>query len=280
MVNGSDARQEVSVLFCEISGYSSLTENLDAEAVASLLHDYFESMLEAVNQYKQNLDKQIEIACIGNSLIIVFGAPEPLENHAWTALQTAIAMSRKLEELNRHQQAQNKSTIQMGIGINSDWAISNNIAANKSLQFSAVGDGVNLGYLLQGVSHQYGCDIVIGENTYRACEDLIWARELDRIRMRSNYPPVALYQYLGLRDEPISDRSKEVMEHYDKGRQYYLSRKFAIAMGEFASVVEIDSNDRAARLHLKRCQKLLKEPPPDEWDGSWVAKKTWNLAEY
>lgn len=280
MVNPSGDRQEVSVLFSEISGYSSLTENLEASEVASLLQDYFESMLEAVNEYRQNHEQQIEVACIGNGLIVVFGAPQFLENHGWMALQTAIAMHKKLDEFNHRRQGQNKPVIQMGIGINSDWTISNNIAENKSLQFSAVGDGVNLGNLLQGVSNQYGCNIVLGENTYRACEERIWARELDRIRMRSNYPPVALYQYLGLKGEAISDESKKVMEHYDLGRQYYLNRKFAIAMGEFATVLEINSNDRAARLHLKRCQRLLKEPPNAEWDGSWVAKKSWELAEH
>jgi adenylate cyclase len=280
MVYPSGDRQEVSVLFSEISGYSSLTENLEASEVASLLQDYFESMLEAVNRYRQDRENQIEVACIGNGLIVVFGAPQPLENHGWIALQTAIAMHQKLEEFNQHRQGQNQPAIQMGIGINSDWAISNDIAENKSLQFSAVGDGVNLGNLLQGVSNQYGCNIVLGENTYRACEEKIWARELDRIRMRSNYPPVALYQYLGVKGEGISDQSKKVMEHYDLGRQYYLSRKFAIAMGEFATVLEINSHDRAARLHLKRCQRLLKEPPNEEWDGSWVAKKSWELAEH
>ncbi|HEY9837443.1 MAG TPA: adenylate/guanylate cyclase domain-containing protein [Vampirovibrionales bacterium] len=280
MVNSSGDRQEVSVLFSEISGYSSLTENLEASEVASLLQDYFESMLEAVNEYRQNHEQQIEVACIGNGLIVVFGAPQFLENHGWMALQTAIAMHKKLDEFNHHRQGKNQPVIQMGIGINSDWTISNNIAENKSLQFSAVGDGVNLGNLLQGVSNQYGCNIVLGENTYRACEERIWARELDRIRMRSNYPAVALYQYLGLKGEAISDESKKVMEHYDLGRQYYLSRKFAIAMGEFATVLEINSHDRAARLHLKRCQRLLKEPPNAEWDGSWVAKKSWELAEH
>lgn len=280
MVTGSDDRQEVSVLFSEISGYSTLTENLEAEEVSSLLHQYFESMLQAVYQHKEYLNTQIEIACVGNSLILVFGAPEPLENHAWIALQTAIEMRKRLEDFNRRRHAEDKPAIRIGIGINSDRVISSDVAANKTLKFSVVGDGVNLGYLLEGVSDQYGCDIVMGENTYRQCADRIWSRELDRIRMRSNHRPVGLYQYIGFKDEPISDRSKEVIEHYDKGRQYYLSRKFAIAMGEFATVLEIDSNDLAARLHLKRCQRLLKEPPPDEWDGSWVVKKTWVLAEH
>jgi len=279
MVNGSDARHEVSVLFAEISGYSRLTENLAAEEVADLLHDYFQSMLEAVEKYKQRLDNQMEIACIGNSLVVVLGAPEPLDNHAWVALEIAIAMHQQLEGFNRHRAGENQPPITMGIGINSDVAISNDVAANRTLQFSAVGDGINLGYLLQGVSDQYGCDIVIGEKTYEYCKDRIWSRELDRIRMRSNHQPVALYQYLGLKEESIPPKSQEVMEHYDKGRQYYLNRKFAVAMGEFATVLEIDSNDRAARLHLKRCQRLLKNPPPDEWDGAWVAQKTWVLAD-
>ncbi|WP_234488869.1 adenylate/guanylate cyclase domain-containing protein [Oxynema sp. CENA135] len=261
---------EVSVLFSEISGYGSLTKDLESQEVADLLHEYFESMVEAVYKYKERCKNQIEIACVGNSLIAVFGSPQPLENHAWLALQTAIEMRQKLEEVNRRRRGANKPAIEIGMGINSDTAIGAQIASKRPLEFSAIGEGVNLGFRLEGVSRQYGCDIVLGENTYHYCADRIWARELDTIRIRDNHNPIAIYQFLGLNSEPIPDDRKQLIEHYDKGRELYLNRKFAIAMGEFATVLEIDSNDKAAAFHLKRCQRLLREPPKEPWDGAWT----------
>ena len=146
--------------FCDIRGYTTLTEKLQAEEVVSMLNEYFESMVEAVFQYKGTLDKYI-----GDAIMAVYGSPLPLQQHAWMAVQTSIEMRHRLQELNARRQAVNKPKIDIGVGINSDIVISGNIGSSKRMEFTAIGDGVNLGSRLESVTKQYGCDIIISENT-------------------------------------------------------------------------------------------------------------------
>jgi adenylate cyclase len=266
-------RKEVSVLFSDIRGYTTLTENLEAEEVVSMLNEYFESMVEAVFKYKGTLDKYI-----GDAIMAVYGSPLPLEQHAWMAVQTALEMRDRLQEFNLHRQAANKPKIEIGIGVNSDIVISGNIGSSKRMEFTAIGDGVNLGSRLESISKQYGCDIIISENTYQRCKKYILARELDYIRVKGRNEPVAIYELVGLRSDVCSQKL-ELIEHYHKGREYYLSRQFTLAQTEFKKVLEIDCQDLAAILHLQRCQYWLQKPLLDldidnSWDdGVWTFKE-------
>ncbi|WP_414529951.1 GAF domain-containing protein [Nodularia chucula] len=260
-------RKEVTILFSDIRGYTTITENLEAEEVVSMLNDYFESMVEAVFKHKGTLDKYI-----GDAIMAVFGSPLPLENHAWMAVQTSVEMRHRLLEFNERRHAGNKPRIKIGIGINSDTVISGNIGSSKRMEFTAIGDGVNLGSRLESISKQYGCDIVLSDNTYKPCQEHIWARELDYIRVKGRNEPVAIYELVGLRSDPVSSEKLQVIEHYHKGRDYYLNRQFTYARAEFAKVLAVDNQDKAAMLHLLRCQHWLQSPPTDfEWDqGVWT----------
>ncbi|MBG1262063.1 GAF domain-containing protein [Nostoc commune] len=260
-------RKEVSILFSDIRGYTTLTETLEAEEVVSMLNEYFESMVEAVFKHKGTLDKYI-----GDAIMAVFGSPLPLKEHAWMAVQTALEMRVRLHEFNLRRQAVNKPKIKIGIGINSDTVISGNIGSSKRMEFTAIGDGVNLGSRLESVSKQYGCDIIISYNTFKPCQDYIWARELDYIRVKGRNEPVAIYELVGLRSNPIESEKLQVIEHYQKGREYYLKREFSLARSEFANVLAADNQDKAAMLHLLRCQHWLQSPPTEsDWDeGVWT----------
>ena len=257
-------RKEVSILFSDIRGYTALTESLEAEEVVGLLNEYFESMVEAIFKYKGTLDKYI-----GDAIMAVFGSPLPLTDHAWRAVQTAVEMRQRLQEFNDRRLSLHKAPIKIGIGLNSDSVISGNIGSSKRMEFTAIGDGVNLGSRLEGASKQYGCDIVISENTYKPCADKVIVRELDRIRVKGRNHPVEIYELIALQGEQISAQKQEIIEHYHKGREYYLNRQFARALGEFGIVMEIDSEDKSAKLHLERCQHWLITPPPPDWDGVW-----------
>jgi adenylate cyclase len=217
LLAGGDAkmggdRKEVSVLFSDIRSYTTITESLTAEDVVMMLNEYFETMVEAVFNYKGTLDKYI-----GDAIMAVFGSPLPIPDHAWMAVQTAIDMRHRLHEFNikrieklkpQNQKELDMATIKIGIGINSDTVISGNIGSTRRMEFTAIGDGVNLGSRLEGASKQYGTDAIISESAYKLCGDRIWIRELD---------------------------------HHNK----------------------------AANIHITRCQHFLLNPPHDEWDGVW-----------
>ncbi len=258
-------RKEVSVLFSDIRSYTTLTETLAAEEVVEMLNEYFEVMVDAVFAHKGILDKYI-----GDAIMAVFGSPLPLNDHQWMAVQTAIEMRQRLIEFNLSRATRDHAPIRIGIGINSDTVISGNIGSSKRMEFTAIGDGVNLGARLEGASKIYGTDIVISETTYRPCADRVWARELDFIKVKGKNTPVAIYELLGLRTEAIPAGKQQIIDLYQKARESYLNRQFAKAIGEFAHVLEIDRHDKASELHLERCQHWLTNPPPEDWNGSWA----------
>lgn len=261
-------RKEVSVLFSDIRGYTTLTESMSAEQVVDMLNQYFEPMVDAVFQYKGTLDKYI-----GDAIMAVYGSPLPLEDHAWMAVQTAMEMRQRLAVFNQRRLDVNQKTIKIGIGINSDVVISGNIGSSKRMEFTAIGDGVNLGSRLESASKQYGTDIIISENTYKLCSDRIWARELDAIRVKGKTQPVSIYELVSLRETPVPDDKKRAITLYQEGRDHYLNRRFTRAMTAFGTILEeIDSTDKASELHLKRCNYWLSHPPSDDtWDdGVWT----------
>lgn len=262
-------RKEVSILFSDIRGYTTLTENLEAEEVVSMLNEYFESMVEAVFTHKGTLDKYI-----GDAIMAVFGSPLPLDEHAWMAVRTSLEMRQRLREFNQRRSHDSKPRIDIGIGINSDTVISGNIGSSKRMEFTAIGDGVNLGSRLESVSKHYGCDIILSDNTYNPCANQIIARELDFIRVKGRNEPVAIYELVGLRTDNIDANKLIAIEHYHQGREYYIQRQFTKAQNEFAKAVEIEKHDKATLLHLERCRYWLQNPPNESnWDdGVWTFK--------
>lgn len=257
-------RKDVTVLFSDIRSYTTLTENLQAEEVVQLLNEYFESMVEAVFKHRGTLDKYI-----GDAIMAVFGAFVPLQDHAWKAVQTAVDMRHRLRAFNVRRHEANKPEIRIGVGINSDVVISGNIGSSQRMELTSIGDGVNLGSRLESATKIYGCDILLSENTFHPCADKIWYRELDLIRVKGRNQPVSIYELVGLLDEPISEQKQRVIEQYHRGREYYLNRRFTKAMNEFGTILEeIDQNDKASALQLKRCQEWLNKPDKleQEWD--------------
>jgi adenylate cyclase len=257
-------RKEVSVLFSDIRSFTTIAESMEAEELVIMLNEYFELMVDAVLENKGTLDKYI-----GDAIMAVFGSPLYLDDHEYRAVQTSIEMRHRLEGFNRDRESRHLKPISIGIGLNSGNVISGNIGSSRRMEFTAIGDGVNLSSRLEGATKQYGCDIVISENTYEPCKDQVWVRELDRIRVKGKNKSVGIYELVALREEQLSDTQKLKIERYHKGRDLYLARQFERAQQEFQSILDVDSRDKAAQVQLHRCQHWLANPPEDDWDGVW-----------
>jgi adenylate cyclase len=188
------------------------------------------------------------------------------------AVQTSLEMRDRLKEFNLRRAS--KPRIDIGIGINSDTVISGNIGSSKRMEFTAIGDGVNLGSRLESVSKYYGCDIILSDNTKKLCEDKVCVRELDHICVKGRDEPVKIYQLIGLSSDFIQSEKQQVINYYEKGREYYLKRDFKKAEAEFSKVLQVDKLDQAAMLHVRRCQHWLHQPPTDaDWKGGvWTFK--------
>lgn len=271
MALGEDAlmvgeRKEVTILFSDIRGYTTLTENLGAAEVVSLLNQYFGTMVEAVFNHEGTLDK-----FIGDALMAVFGAPLPLnENHAWKAVQAALEMRCRLEEFNQRRIIQKQPIIHIGIGISSGEVVSGNIGSHKRMDYTVIGDGVNLSSRLEAVTKEYGCDIVLSEFTYQLCSERIWVRQLDKIRVKGKHQAVNIYELIGDRSKPLDDKTQEFLSHYHAGRSAYLSRNFRDAVICFEAAKQLRPFDHTTDVHLERARNYLNQPPSSSWDGVWT----------
>lgn len=268
MARGEDSlmvgeRKDVTILFSDIRGYTTLTENLGATEVVSLLNQYFETMVEAVFNHEGTLDK-----FIGDALMAVFGAPLPLtENHAWMAVKSALDMRWRLAAFNQRRILENHPLIHIGIGISSGEVVSGNIGSHKRMDYTVIGDGVNLSARLEGATKEYGCDIILSESTYNLCRDRIWVRELDRIRPKGKSQPVSIYELIGEVETPLNDATRKLLDYYEAGRHAYINRDFRKALTHFSAAYHIKPTDQAVIAHLERSQNYLENPPPEYWDG-------------
>jgi len=258
-------RREVTVLFSDIRGYTTLTENLEADKVVELLNAYFETMVEAVFNWEGTLDK-----FIGDALMAVFGAPLPLQNHAWAAVQSALDMRQRLAAFNADRIRQQQPKIQIGIGISSGEVVSGNIGSHRKMEYTVIGDGVNLSARLEGATKEYGCDIVLSEHTYELCKEQIWVRELDRTRVKGKMRPVNLYELIAHRDTPLDAATLEFLDIYRQARRAYTDMRFQEAIELFQAAARLRPADRAVAVHLNRAQAYLRHPPPEGWDGVHV----------
>ncbi|MEO1520562.1 MAG: GAF domain-containing protein [Cyanobacteria bacterium J06633_2] len=271
MALGDDAlmvgeRKDVTILFSDIRGYTSLTERLEAADVVSLLNTYFETMVEAVFNHEGTLDK-----FMGDALMAVFGAPLPLQEHAWMSVQSALDMRQRLAQFNATRSDDMK--IKIGIGLSSGEVVSGNIGSQKRMDYTVIGDGVDISSRLEGMTKQYGttdrhgCDIIMSEFTYSFCRDRIWARELDRIRVKGKNRPISIYELMGDRQQPLDDRTQEFLSVYQSARSAYQNCDFRRAVTLFKQAHQLKQNDQATLTHIKRSQQYLITPPKANWDG-------------
>lgn len=268
MALGEDAmmvgeRKEVTILFSDIRGYTTITENMEAAEVVKLLNQYFETMVEAVFNYEGTLDK-----FIGDALMAVFGAPLPLENHALMAVLSALDMRRRLKEFNKSRLGYPE--LKIGIGISSGDVVSGNIGSQKRMDYTVIGDGVNLSSRLEQITKQYGCDIVLSEFTYELCQERIWVRELDKVRVKGKQQGVSIYELIGDRSLPLTPKTLQFLTLYKKGRKAYLKKNFEEAIIHFENAAKIRGSDRAVEIYLERSLDYLTNPPPDNWDGIYT----------
>jgi adenylate cyclase len=269
MALGDDAlmigeRKDVSILFADIRGYTSLTEKMEAAEVVALLNNYFETMVEAVFNFDGTLDK-----FIGDALMAVFGAPLPIENHGWMAVQSALDMRQRLAEFNQVYRSA-ADPIRIGIGISSGEVVSGNIGSQKRMDYTVIGDGVDISSRLEGATKEYGCDIILSEYTYQYCADRVWVRELDRVCVKGKTKPIAIYELVGDRSASLSPETTQFIEIYQAGRAAYLNQEFKQAVQIFEAAQQLRPTDRSVALQLKRATELYLQPPGSQWDGVYM----------
>lgn len=253
--------KELTAFFSDVAGFSTISEKLAPKELVELLNDYLTEMTDIILKYDGTVDK-----FEGDAIIAFFGAPVPYEDHARRACLTAIEMQQRLKEMRAVWKSQGKHELYMRIGMNTGEMVIGNMGSKTRMDYTMMGDSVNLAARLEGVNKQYKTEILISEFTYEKVKRDIETRELDRIRVVGKKKPVKIYEVLGQIGE-MDPQIGALLPLFNQGLQYYSNQKWEEAIACFKKALQINKHDGPSLTFCQRCIDYQFQPPPDNWDG-------------
>ncbi|MEY3901887.1 MAG: hypothetical protein RL189_1193 [Pseudomonadota bacterium] len=261
-------KRELTVFFSDVRGFTTISEILSPEALASLLNEYFTPMTNIVLESKGLLDKYI-----GDALMAVWGAPLPLPDHADRALESALRMLDALDHLREGWKSRNLPAIDIGCGINTGPMVVGNMGSNLRFDYTVLGDSVNLGSRLEGITKEYGVRIICSGSTKDSLKnpERFVLRELDWIKVKGKNEPVTIYEVMRF---PTAEREKimKVREFFESGLGKYRQRKFSEAQSDFMQALQLVPQDGPSSTFLERCEYFIENPVHEGWEGIWIMK--------
>lgn len=259
-------KKELTVLFSDIRGFTSISEKMDPEELVKLLNEYLTEMTNIVFRHGGTLDKYM-----GDAIMAIYGAPLEQEDHAHRACRTALDMLKSLELLNQKWQREGKKRLEIGIGINTGDMMVGNMGSLQRFDYTVMGDAVNLGSRLEGANKSYMTNILISETTYEKVKEDFICLEVDSVRVKGKALPVKVYTILGEPQElpEIIFKAKEIFE---KALSDYKRQDWDSAATNFREVLRIAPKLKVAEVYLKRCSDLKESPPGPDWDGVYEMK--------
>jgi len=260
-------KQDITVMFSDIRGFTTISEKLDAQELALFLNGYLSDMTRIVFDTAGTLDKYI-----GDAVMAFWGAPYEDGQHAIQACTAAVTMIKRVRELQLQWAAQKKPALDIGIGLNSGVASVGNMGSALRYGYTALGDAVNLSSRLEGLNKEYGTHIIVNESTFASAQNAGFLfRELDLIRVKGKLQPVTIYELHGhrldLQQAGILADSEARITRFEDARQLYRQRRWSDAQHIFQEVLDRWPDDGPSVVYLKRCQDYLAEEPLPEWDG-------------
>ena len=255
---------EASVLFSDVRSFTSLAEELGPQATVTLLNDYFTIMVERIQEQGGMLDK-----FIGDAIMAAFGLPVAHGDDADRAVQSAISMISSLFEWNKERMQDGRRPIDMGIGINTGTVVAGNIGSPKRMDFTMIGDGVNLASRLESACKQYSARILISEYTLGQLNGVYRTREVDHVVVKGKTQPVGVYEVLDYHTPETFPNLMDAVNHFRDGIEKYRSGNWENAVNAFRETLRANPDDTLAETYIDRCL-ALKENPPADWNGIWV----------
>ena len=255
-----------TVLFSDVRGFTTITEELGAHGTVTLLNEYFTIMVDCIQKQGGMLDK-----FIGDAIMAVFGLPVGHDDDADRAVRATIAMITDLRAWNVGRLAQGKKPIDMGIGLNTDTVVSGNIGSPKRMDYTIIGDGVNLAARLESACKQYGARILISANTFATLRGTYRARETDQVVVKGKTEPVGVFELLDYHTPATFPNMIDALDIYRSGLEAYKRADWDRAIGMFDRALALNPKDALPAMYNKRCV-YMKEHPPVNWDGVWVLK--------
>jgi class 3 adenylate cyclase len=247
-------RRELTVLFSDLVGFTSMSEEMSPEALVDVLNGYFERATEVLGQNGATLDK-----FIGDAIMCFWNAPLPQEDHAARACLTALRLVAVVEQLAPELEARGVARLHCRIGLNTGPGVVGNIGSRAAQDYTVIGDTVNLASRLEGAAKVYGTRILASEETVLAARGTVLARELDLLRVKGRQLPVRVYELVDVAGAPPPAH----LARFAEGLALYRARRFTEALEHFRA----SPGDPPSRVFAARCEALSLQPPLADWDG-------------
>lgn len=258
--------KEVTILFTDIAGFTSISEQLKPADLVYLLNHYLTEMTSIVTLNGGMVDK-----FIGDAIMAEFGAPLKMDNPADGAISTGLMMHDKLKELNAQWQKRGLPPVWMRAGINTGRVIIGNMGSEQVFDYTVIGDPVNLASRLEGANKYYGTHLMISESTFNIMsKDKFRYRILDCIKVKGKDKPVKVYNIYGKTEDQIPQSEIDYCSLYDQAFELYLKMDFDSSVELLKKCLEIKPDDKAASEMIIRNKYLIAIPPPPDWDGSFT----------
>jgi len=254
--------RNLTVLFADIAGFTGLSERL-GDRIIPLLSSYLDTMSREVSSHGGTIDK-----FIGDAVMAFWGAPAANSDHAFDACRAALACQRALRASGLTDDGGRPLTVR--VGVNSGDMLVGNIGSEFRLNYTVIGDAVNIASRLEGANKEYGTEIIIGEETRRLAGDRIHVRELDRLMVYGRAGGIAIYELLGVAEDGAALPDWAAL--YERGLAAYRGRDFAGAASFFQQVLDARTSDQPGRMMLERCRNYLTSPPGDDWEATNAMK--------
>ncbi len=251
-------RRELTILFSDIRGFTSLSEHLSPEDLVKVLHDFLNPMSNIIIQHGGTIDKYI-----GDAIMALFGAPLDLPDHVPLACRTALDMVSTLSELGRQWAAEGRPQIRVGVGINSGMAAVGNMGSDRLFDYTAIGDNVNLASRLEGLNKHYGTDILLSEATAEKLDENFILRQVDLVQVKGKTQPLEVYELLG-EGTPDPDLA-QFLEAYHQGLGHYRAKHWAKSAAAMEVALRVRPHDVPTRRYLLASRKYQQKPPGPDW---------------
>lgn len=263
-----------SAFFSDIQSFSTFSEALTPEKMVSLMNEYLTVMTEVLLANRGTLDKYI-----GDAIVAFYGAPMPVENHEYMVCKTALEMDVRLDQLREKWRSEEGwpeivHNMQHRVGLNSGPMVTGNMGSTMRMNYTMMGDTVNLAARLEASAKQYGVYIQVAESTYTAVKDQFIWRELDYVKVMGKTEPVKVYELLGEVGN-VDPQVEKILQAYHEALELYKNQNWAEAIEAFRASDDLEDmfpgrKTNPSRIYLPRCEHWQANSPGDDWDGVWV----------
>ena len=255
-------KAELTVLFSDIRGFTTISEGLGPDELTRLMNEYLSAMTEVVRKNRGTLDKYI-----GDAIMAFWGAPVSDAQHARQAVVTAMQMQAALPAVNKVFAAKGWPEIKIGVGVNTGEMTVGDMGSVVRKAYTVMGDAVNLGSRLEGITKQYGVGILVGEGARKAIKDIVF-REVDRVQVKGKEEPIVIYEPIGLEGE-VGKALQEEIKLWNQALRHYRAQEWDQVEVALLNLTRMAPERGLYGKYMERIAQLRKDPPEAGWKGVW-----------